>query len=440
MPSTYSFTVHTSLLFSPREKTFEKNVSLTINPSTGLINQTFTRPSSSIPTALGPNDIDLTHLVVLPGLVDSHTHIFLHAYAETSATDQMLRESPTERILRAGNHCAAALMAGYTTYRDLGSEGMGETDLAIRNAVNRGIIPGPRLFVATNPIASSGGYTIPHEQQQLHSRNPADAQPGVPVLADVADGVYEVRAAVRRRIGAGADIIKFYADQEKRAARFPIPEWKGALPIQFPPEEGPPAQYLLFTEEEMRTMVEEAHESRSPIAAHACSSKAVIRAARAGVDSIEHGQEPSKEALEAMKEMGTIFVPTLTVMEEEVPEFAIGAIYQHTLAAFQSGVKLACGGDIGPVAHGKNVRELELMIAAGIPVEEVLTAATLHGWEACGGDRCDRRFGVAEPGFAADLIGLQGDPREDVGALRRVDFVMKDGQVWKRGGKRVGWA
>ncbi|KAE9966590.1 hypothetical protein EG328_008809 [Venturia inaequalis] len=423
-----SFNIHTSLLFSPREKTFLRNVSLLVSPTTGLLLRIYTRPSSSLPDPLPTSDIDLTHLVVLPGLVDAHTHIFLHAYSETSAIDQMLHESTVERTLRAANHCLAALMAGYTTYRDLGTEGMGESDIGIRDAINRGIIPGPRLFVATNPIASSRGYTIPHENGNSLA---------IPKLSDEADGVDGVRAAVRRRLGAGADIIKFYADQEKRVQQIPEQNWPGALPVQFPPESDKPRHFMLFSAEEMKAIVDEAHESDCPVAAHASSPAAVIRAARAGVNTIEHGQEPSEEALKAMKEMGTIFVPTLTVMEEEVPEHAIGAMYEHTFNAFKAGIKLACGGDIGPVAHGENVRELELMIVAGIPVEEVLTAATLHGWEACGGLHCGRKFGSLEEGWAADLVGLGGNPKEEAGALRKVEFVMKDARVWKRDGKRV---
>lgn len=306
---------------------------------------------------------------------------------------------------------------------------MGAADVGLRDAINRGLVPGPRLFVATDPIASSAGYV-------LHIENPATHAPR---LADEADGVEGVRAAVRRRLGAGADVVKFYADQEKRNARFPERDaWPGAVGLRFAPAWGDkPRHFLLYSVAEMRALVEEAHEAECVVAAHASSPEAVVRAARAGVDTVEHGQEPSTEAIAAMKEMGTIFVPTLTVMEEEVPEEVIGEIYKHTYNAWKAGVKLACGGDIGPVAHGENVRELELMIAAGVPLEEVLTAATLHGWEACGGPWCGRQFGWLEKGCAADLVGLMGDPREDVKALRRVEFVMKDGRTWKMDGKIV---
>ncbi|KAJ4347794.1 uncharacterized protein N0V89_009164 [Didymosphaeria variabile] len=426
---TEPFTIHTSLLFSPHLKTFLPNVSLLISPTTGLVLRTHTRSTSSIPSPLPPSDIDLTHLVVLPGFVDAHTHIFLHPYAETPALHQILHESLVERTLRAANHARAALAAGYTTYRDLGTEGLGAADVGLRDAINRSIVVGPRLFVATDPLASSGGYVLRVENENAR----------VPRLADEADGVDGVRAAVRRRLAAGADVVKFYADQEKRNARYPETEtWPGALGVRFKPEWGDkPKHYLLFSASEMRAIVDEAHEAECPVAAHASSPAAVIRAARAGVDSVEHGQEPSAEALEVMKEMGTIFVPTLTVMEEEVPEEVVGSMYQHTYNAWKAGVKLACGGDIGPVAHGENVRELELMIAAGVPVEEVLASATLHGWEACGGAWCGRKFGWLDEGCAADIVGLMGDPREDVKNLRRVEFVMKDGRACKMDNRMI---
>ncbi|KAF2755567.1 isoaspartyl dipeptidase-like protein [Pseudovirgaria hyperparasitica] len=424
-----SFTIHTALLFSSPYRMFLQNISLVISRTSGLILKTYSRASASAPDPLPPSDIDLTHLTILPGLVDAHTHIFLHAYSEVSATHQMLHESPVERILRASNHARAALDAGFTTYRDLGTEGMATADISLRDAINRGITPGPRLFIATDPITTSSSYTIANENPTLH----------VPRLADEADGTSALRAAVRRRLGAGADIIKIYADQESRAGRYPEPSFPGALPMRFPPLWGDVPQHItLFTAEEMAAVVDEAHAAHCPVAAHASSPKAVIRAARAGVDTIEHGQEPSAEAISAMRKAGCIFVPTLSVMEYEVPADVLPRMYAHTYAAWKDGVKIACGGDTGPVPHGQNVRELELLLGAGVPLADVLAAATVRGWEACGGEWCGRRFGVLQEGWAADIVGLEGDVREDASALRRVAFVMKDGEVWKRDGRRVG--
>jgi len=186
-------------------------------------------------------------------------------------------------------------------------------------------------------------------------------------------------------------------------------------------------------------MVKEAKVSRAPIAAHAGSPGAVVMAAKAGVTTIEHGLEPSDEALHAMKDHGVIFVPTLAVLEAELPDDGtLEAIMANAKKAFDLGIKLAAGGDTGAFAHGDNARELELLTKAGIPILDVLQAATLHGWEACGGDLCGRRFGWWEEGVAADVIALNGDPAKDLGALRNVEFVMKDGKVWKSDGKAVG--
>jgi imidazolonepropionase-like amidohydrolase len=248
---------------------------------------------------------------------------------------------------------------------------------------------------------------------------------------------------VRRRIGAGADVVKFYADYRKRALRFPPSAWPGSRDVMFPPssdlltgDRNP--NLLQFTQEEMNEMVAEARRGRAPIAAHAQAPEAVIMAAKAGVTSVEHGYMPSEEALQAMKENSTIFVPTLSAYDSEIrrglhedSERILKAILGHTKAAYDRGIKLACGGDTGAIAHGDNAREIELMVEAGIPILDVLQAATLHGWEACGGDLCGRRFGSVEEGWAADLVALDGNPTEDIAALRKVKFVMKDGKVYK---------
>lgn len=349
----------------------------------------------------------------------------------------MRDESLVERVVRATNHVKAALLAGYTTYRDLGTEGLRDADANFRDTINRGLIPGPRMFVATECIASSGGY-----ETRLENTGPGGAT--APRISDPADGVYGVRAAVRRRLCAGADVVKFYADYRKRALRFPSGGWPGQCPVQFPPagnvvmDEGVRnPNVLLFTQEEMDAMVDEAHRSGAPIAAHAQSPEAVVMAANAGVDTLEHGHLPSEEALEAMKKNGTIFVPTLSVFDVSLPGGDEGtrrarkAILGHTKAAFDKGIKIAAGGDTGAFAHGDNAKEVELLVEAGIPVEDVLQAATLHGWEACGGDRCGRRFGYLAEGWAADIVAFEGDLTRDLGVLRRPVFVMKDGKVYK---------
>ncbi|KAI1417911.1 amidohydrolase [Hypoxylon sp. FL1857] len=432
-------TIHTSSLFDSRQKRFISDVSILVDPGTGLITKVWKResplPANNVSDS---NTIDLRGLTVLPGLVDAHTHIFLHSYTDVSSVNQMRDESLVERIVRATNHAKVALMAGYTTYRDLGSEGLRDADASFRDTINRGIIPGPRMFVATECIASSGGYEIRQE----------NGFPGmgtsVPRISDPADGVDGVRAAVRRRLAAGADIIKFYADYRKRTLRFPQSNWAGATDICFPPSNDifygrRNPNTILFTQEEMNEIVATATREGAPVAAHAQSPEAVIMAAKAGATTVEHGFVPSDEALQALKENGTIFVPTLAILHTLLSddERAMKTILGHTKAAYDRGIKLAAGGDTGAFAHGENVLELELMVKAGIPVPHVLQAATLHGWEACGGDLCGRRFGVLVGGFAADIIAVEGDPTEDFGALRKVRFVMKDGAVYKDEHKRA---
>ena len=287
---------------------------------------------------------------------------------------------------------------------------------------------------ATEALASSGGYEVRHEKGEAGGVQ-------MPRSSDPCDGPVGVTAAVRRRIAAGADVIKFYADYRKRALRWPQ---RGCGPaIMFPPEgtimdnkRNP--NFLLFNQEEMDAIVREARVARAPVAAHASTAEGVTMAAKAGVTSVEHGFESMEgsDAMKTMREHGTIFVPTLAVAEAE--KGTMPPILAQVKKAFDSGVILATGGDTGAFAHGENVRELELMLQAGIPLEEVLTAATLHGYMACGSESCGRRFGWLEEGCAADIVGLEGDVRADVGSLRRVDFVMKDGKVWKSDGVAVG--
>ncbi|MCJ1374243.1 hypothetical protein MMC20_005475 [Loxospora ochrophaea] len=423
-----SFNVHTSLLFDPQQKAFLENRSITVDPCTGLVTKYFQRQSKDT-TENTDDDVDLRHLpAVVPGLVDAHTHIFLHPYAEASSTVQMRDESPTERTIRAVTHVRKALMAGYTTYRDLGTEAVGDADVGVRDAINRGLIPGPRIYAATQALASTGGY-------QVRGENPATQ---MPAASDMADGIDGVRKAVRRRIGVGADVIKVYADYRRRVMRFPGPD------IQFPPGgsntvAGGPRNpnVVLWSQEELDTLVQEANLANCPVAAHCGSNEAVKMAAKAGVTSIEHGNEAGEEALMAIKNHGCIFVPTLAVMELFYQGEELIRLLTTARRAWELGIPLATGGDTGPFPHGDNAREIELMLKAGLPLEEVLYAATVGGWNACGGNRCGRRFGWWEEGCAADFVGLRMDPRDGSEALRQVDFVMKDGKVVKKGGENV---
>lgn len=350
----------------------------------------------------------------------------------------MRDESIVERTVRATNHVREALLSGYTTYRDLGTEAMENFDANLRDCINRGLIPGPRLFVATHAVAASSSYEIRSENRQNGLV--------LPKASDAEDGPWGVRRAVRRRVGDGADVIKFYADYRSKIMRFPrlppavVGDSNPSGGIQFPPDHGEinPAVPLL-TQDEMTAIVDQTRLAKMPVAAHAASLEGAMMAARAGVTSVEHINEGSDELFRFMAQKGVIYVPTLAVFElEGTREQYKGALVQ-VKRAFDLGVRLAAGGDTGTFPHGEGVRELELLMEAGIPLEHVLEACTVGGWESCGKELCGYRFGFLEEGARADIIALGADPRQDIKALRNVRFVMKDGEVYKQNGVALNW-
>ncbi|WWC71935.1 uncharacterized protein I206_105894 [Kwoniella pini CBS 10737] len=421
------YTVHTSTLFDPKQLAWLKNVSITVNRDNGLITKVFERISEEADTKDG--DVDLRGKVVLPGLVDAHTHIFLHAYAENPSVNQKRDESFVERIIRATNHCRIALLSGYTTYRDLGSESMKEADANVRDAINRGLMPGPRLFVATRVIASTLAYEPRNENHIGGTCMPAGC--------DSADGPDELRKAVRRRIGYGADIIKVYADYRRRIMRFPPKQQHPYLSeIKILPED-PNPDHNVFSDEELKAIVEEAKMAKAPCVAHAHTEEGVIASCKAGVDCIEHASRVGDAGLKAMLDGDVMMCPTLSVVEfMHIKNFP--QILKTVKKAFDMGIRIAAGGDTGTFPHGEGVREIELLIQAGLPIEEAIKSATYRGWESCGGDRCGRKFGWFEEGCAADIIALNADPRNDKNAFRQVDFVMKDATIWKQAGQGQG--
>ncbi|OMP87534.1 hypothetical protein BK809_0007621 [Diplodia seriata] len=441
MPDPSTITIHTSLLFCPRKKTFLPNITLTACRHTGLITSLHTRPSHSIPpppaSTPATHTIDLRGLVALPGLVDAHTHIFLHAYTESPGSTQKRDESAPERILRAANHCRAALLAGYTTYRDLGSEGMGEADAGVRDAVARGLIPGPRLFVATRALAGTGAYELRTENGAGSCCGGGGGGVTLPAGGEAVDGVLECRKAVRRRVAAGADVVKFYADYRRRVMRWPPAQQHPYVAGVLCPPEAPNPDVLVFEGEEMEAIVREARLARCPVAAHCGTVEAGLAAVRAGATTVEHGYFGSEELYGEMVRRKVVFVPTLAVCER-LHQHRFGEILANAGLAYRMGVRFAAGGDTGTFPHGENIREVELLIEAGMPLEDALESCMVGGWEACGGDWCGVKFGWLEPGCRADIIALDGDPREDLGALRRVSFVMKDAKVWKQDGEAVG--
>ncbi|KAJ0123311.1 midohydrolase domain containing protein [Diaporthe amygdali] len=423
-----TLTLHSSLLFDPRKKAFVKDVSIKIDRHSGGIADVYERASDD---EIRDGDIDLRGKVVMPGFVDAHTHIFLHPYSERPAAEQMRDESIVERTVRATNHVREALLSGYTTYRDLGTEAMENFDANLRDCINRGLIPGPRLFVATHALASTSSYDIRSENRQNGLK--------LPQSSDAEDGPWGLRRAVRRRIGDGADVIKFYADYRRKVMRFPPlpPAVSGGGPgngIRFPPTHALPNPAVpLFSQEEMNAIVEEARLANLPVAAHAGSVEGATMAVRAGVTSVEHANENTDELWEEMVKRGVIYVPTLAILDTVLSRAEMKNMQARVKKAFDMGVRFAAGGDTGTFAHGEGVREMELLREAGIPLEDVLEACFVGGWEACGKDLCGYRFGFFEKGARADIIALDTDPREDEKALRKVSFVMKDGEVYKQG-------
>ena len=350
----------------------------------------------------GAETVALPGATLLPGLIDSHVHLFLHPYIETSWNDQVLKEPLALRTARAVAAARATLMAGFTTVRDLGTEGAGDADQGLKLAIARGIVPGPRILSANRAIVATGAY------------GPKGYAFPVPQGAEEASGV-GVTEAARRQMGEGAEVVKLYADYH----------WQGnarATPT--------------FTIEEMRGAVQAAHDAGRKAAAHAATAEGMRRAAEAGVDTIEHGDEGTPAVFALMKAKGIAYCPTLAATEAiqryrgwagGAPEPAVIAAKRASFrAALASGVTLCAGGDTGVFAHGMNAREEELMVAWGLPPLRVLQIATSGNAAVLG---LGERIGAVRPGMAADLVAVDGDPSSDIAALEKVRLVVKGGRV-----------
>ena len=345
----------------------------------------------------GATDVPLPGLTLLPGLIEGHSHVLLHPYDETPWTDQVLLESHAERVVRATNHVRATLMAGVTTIRDLGSEGAGYADVGVRDAVDKGLVPGPRMLVAGPALVATGSY------------NPKGAPEwSFPKGAEEADGVDDLTRATRDQIGRGADFIKVYADYR----------WG-------PAGEARPT----YTPAELELIVNVAASSGRPVVAHAGTAEGMERAARAGVRTIEHGDGATAETFALMAELGVAFCPTLAA-GDAISQYGgwrkgVEPEPARLTNKRDSGVDICFGGDVGVYPHGDNVRELEMMVDYGMPTPDVLHAAT--GGNARILDLLDR--GRVAEGLLADLIAVRGDPSTDIRALRAVELVMKGGEV-----------
>ncbi len=364
-------------------------------------------PAAQVTAPPDASVVDLPGLTLLPGLIEAHAHLLLHPYDEASWDDQVLKEPLALRVARAVNHARATLLAGFTTVRDLGTEGAGYADVGLKQAIDQGIVPGPRLLVATRAIVATGSY------------GPRGFDPGfrVPQGAEEADGDALVRVT-RDQIGHGASWVKVYADYR----------W------------GPGGETRpTFSIDEMRLVVETARASGRPVAAHATTAEGMRRAVLAGVETVEHGDEGTPEVFALMAKHHVALCPTLTASEaiaryrgwkrgtEPEPE-RIQKKRRSFKAALDAGVTIVNGSDVGVFAHGDNARELELLVDYGMTPADALraatsgAAATLHVGDA---------VGSVAAGKLADLIAVEGDPTREIGALRRVRWGMKGGVVFK---------
>ena len=351
--------------------------------------------------------IDLPGTTLLPGLIDAHTHVLLHPYDEALWDDQVLKEALALRVCRATNHLRSTLLSGFTTIRDLGTEGAGYADVGLKQAVAQGIIPGPRMLVVTRAIVATGSYAPKGFAPEFH----------IPQGAEEADGVDSLIRVVRDQIGKGADWIKVYADTAMGGA----------------------AVRPSFSLEELTRIVETARSVGVLVSAHATSKEGMRRAALAGVATIEHGDGGDLEVFKLMAERGVALCPTLAAFEASAryrgyrpgtdPEPPRLVRARATFKqALEAGVTIANGSDMGVFAHGDGARELELLVEYGMKPAEALRSATSVAAKTL---RLDDRLGIDQVTSPGGPVAVEGDPTRDIKSLRRVKLVMKGGILYR---------
>jgi imidazolonepropionase-like amidohydrolase len=364
-------------------------------------------PKDKVKEPAGAIKINYSNSTLLPGLIEGHSHLLLYPYNITDWDTQVLKETDAYRTARATVHAKNTLMAGFTTARDLGTEGAGYSDVALKRAINEGVIPGPRLMVAGRAIVSTGSYGpkgYDHDQEIM-------------LGAEAADGNDLVRV-VRDQIGKGADFIKIYAD------------YRWGLQGEDQPS---------FTLDELKLINEVTRSSGRVMVCHAKSKEAIKRAVMAGAETIEHGDFIDVEIGKLMKEHNVTYIPTIAAVDMIsqyrgwkkgiTPEPANVTNKKKSFKeAIASGVTIGMGGDVGVFPHGENALEMELMVEYGMKAMDVLKAATSVNARAF---HLDNQVGSLKEGLKADLLVVTGDPSKSISDLRKVEFVMKDGVVYK---------